>query len=238
VIAALPVLVAIGACDSIGADDSPRVSVSFAVPHTTSGSNASFVAAADPITVNGHVLDLQTADVTFSRIKLDRKNSSSSTVADGDSDSEDDSDEEEEIRFGTTTVTLPLQGGIITPINVPIPAGDYESIELKISSLRLRGTFDGQAFDVVLPLNVELEQRFSPLFHVDSDADQLNITVLIDSSLWLRNSDGTLIDPRVLLTNESLRAQVLNRIRASFKAFEDEDKDADDEDSDSDSDSD
>jgi hypothetical protein len=225
---------ALAGCDALGLKNDSKVSVSFTVPRSSTASNASFAVLADPITVNGHTLDVQNADVTFSKIKLDRDDTnSSSTSSDEDSDS-DDSAEDEDIRLGPTTVALPLAGGMVT-FSETIPPGDYESVELGVTSVRLRGTYDGQTFDVTVPVHAEIEQDLSPAFHVGSDADKLNVTITVNVADWLKNSDGSLIDPRQLATNGSLRSQVINRIRASFRSFEDSDRDADEADSDSDS---
>lgn len=228
----------VAGCDSLGLGDEESLSVSFAVPRTTTSGSQSFSVLAIPVTVNGHTLDLQTVEVTFQEITLERAENSRGGDSDGDSDSDSDSDGEanENLQRSGLTVSLPLTGGIITPINESIPNGTYEEIELDIGTVRLRGTFDGQPFDVTLFVDAELESEFSPPFIVDSNDDRLNITVQIDPSLWLRTSDGNLIDPRVLTSNSSLRQQVIARIERSFKAFEDSDRDADDSDSDSDSD--
>jgi hypothetical protein len=131
-----------------------------------------------------------------------------------------------------------LQGGIITPITESLPTGFYEEIELDFDAVRLRGTFDGQAFDVTVPVRTELDVRFDPPLEIADDTDQLNVTFAIDPYMWLRRADGALVDPRLFATDASLRAQFVNRIRASIRAFEDRDRDADDSDSDTDSDSD
>jgi hypothetical protein len=237
---ALPLAVALAACDSVSGSDDSNVSVSFAVAGNGNGASSVVASAVDPITLNGHTLDLQSVDVTFSQITLDRKDSFNDNTSDDDSDNEADTDsegddaEEEDLRFGTTTVALPLNGGVITPITVSIPTGTFESIELKISTVRLRGTFDGNAFDVTVPVNTEIEHEFSPVFVVASDTDKPNITIAIDTSLWFKNN-GNLINPSLLATNSSLREFLRNQVRRSFHAFEDADKDADEQDSDSDS---
>ena len=241
-IARLPMIagMAIGwaGCDALGLGSDESVSVSFAVPASQTANNTAFNVQAVPITVGGHTLDLQNADVTFTEITLERAEGASGGDSDGDSDSDSDSDgsSNEKLRRTGTTISLPMQGGVITPINEALPTGSYEEIEMDVSVVRLRGTFDGQAFDVTVPVNAELEIDFSPPFEVDSNDDRLNITVQIDPSLWLRRTEGSLIDPRLLASDATLRAFVANRIRQSFKAFEDSDRDADETDSDSDSD--
>ena len=231
-VATLPALV-LSACDGLGLGGDKNMTVSFSVPR--SGVSASLIA--DSISVGGHTLNLQNADITFSKIKLDRKESNTSAGSDNEDSDSDDGAEDAAVKFGETTIALPMSGGVITPISSPIPAGDYESIEMLVSSVRVRGTYDGKAFDATVPVHVEIEQRLSPMFHVASDADKLNITITLDPTQWLRTSSGTLIDPAALATNSQLRSQVVSRIRASLKAFEDSNKDAHDGDNDSDRDS-
>jgi hypothetical protein len=117
-----------------------------------------------------------------------------------------------------------------------LPVGFYEEIELDFESVHLVGTYDGQPFDVTVPVKTELDVRFNPPIEISSETDRINVTVAIDPFMWLRRADGALVDPRLLETDAELRAQFVNRIRASIRAFEDEDRDADDADSDSDSD--
>ena len=246
---ALPLIFALAACDSISGSDTEDLTLSFAVTGTGATGNA-LAAVADPITLNGHSIDLQSADVVFTDIRIDRVDSSHDDDSDNgdsdsddgdtdsddraDSDSEGDDDEEETLRLGASTVSLPLNGGVITPISASIPDGTYESIELKISTIRLRGLFDGNPFDVTVVVNTEIEHDFSPVLVIDSDDDHPNITIEIDTSKWFLNN-GSLIDPSLIATNIALRERLRAQIRSSFKAFEDSDRDADERDSDSDS---
>jgi hypothetical protein len=140
------------------------------------------------------------------------------------------------LRNTGTVIALPMQGGVVTPIDEPLPAGFYEEIELDFDKVRLVGSFDGEPFDVTVPVRTELDLRFDPPIEIDDDTDRLNVTIAIDPFMWLRRADGALIDPRLFETEPALRAQFVNRIRASIRAFEDSDRDADESDSDSDSD--
>lgn len=225
----------LAACDALNGED-PGVSMSFAAPRSFSGSAA--VLASDPISDGTHTLDLQSVEVVFDEITLEHSEDEAGGDSDGESDADSDSDgsANEKLRRGPYTVSLPVSGGVVTPINESLPAGRYEKVELDVSFVRVRGTYDGQAFDVTLPVNEELELEFDTPFVVDDDADRLNVTIQIAFADWFRSSNGTLIDPRPLATNSSLRSEVVRNIRDSFNAFEDSDKDADDQDSDSDSD--
>lgn len=225
-------IVGLAACDDGG---SGKVSLSFA---STAAANSAVSASvlADPVSDGTNTLDIQSVDITFDEIVLERIEAETEGDSDGESDADSDSDgpENEKIRRGPTTVALPLQGGTITPITDLVEAGRFEEIEMDIASVRVRGTYNGQAFDATIPVNDELEIDFDPPLEVGDGS--VNVTVRIDAGTWFRGSDGKLIDPRALASSSSLRAELRNRIRASLDAFEDSDKDADDADSDSDSD--
>ena len=227
------------ACDTLGLGDEPRMAVSFAVAGQASASNVSASLLADSIIFGGHSLNLQNVDVTFSEVTLERVETSTAD-SDGDSDADSDSDgaNNEKLRRNNVTIALPLQGGVITPINESLPTGLYEELELDVEHIRLRGSYDGQSFDVTVPVQAELEFDFDPPLNIASDADRLNVTVQFDPTLWLREADGALIDPRLLAQSAEARARFVNRIRAAIRAFEDSDRDADETDSDSDRDSD
>lgn len=232
----LAVVLGATGCESIlGARDGAPVSLSFTAPRA--GTSASLRAALIPITGGGRTLDVQQIEVGFSEVVLERAEGGFGGDSDGDSDSDSDSDGagNEHFRSGAVTVNLPLEGGLITPITTTLPAGFYEELEMDVAQVRIRGTFDGQAFDVNVPVDAELEMEFNPPFEVTAEANQLNLTVSINALAWFRNPDGSVIDPRELTSNSELRSRLVSRIRASFKAFEDSDRDADDADSDSDS---
>jgi len=225
-------------CDTFGIGDDEQLSVSFAVPSYQGASKPSLAVLTDSIIFGGHTLNLQNVDIVLDEITVERSELSSGGDSDGDSDEDSDSDgpSNERLRRGSTTITLPMQGGVITPINEPLPSGFYEEVELDFEAVRLVGTYDGEAFDVTVPVKTELDLLLDPPVEIGSDTDRLNVTVAIDPFMWLRRADGALVDPRLLATDASLRAQFVNRIRASIRAFEDQDRDADESDSDSDND--
>ena len=226
------------ACADLLGSRTRDASISFAVTQngalvstSTSGSNLIIV------TGGGHTVDLQSVDVVFSEMTLE--GSGSDVGDDDDSDMDSDSDREGNAKFhaGAATVSLPLEGGLITPVTGQVPVGTYSRLEMDADFVRLRGTYDGQTFDVTVPVNAELELRFSPPLAVESSSDPVNVSVTVDMAAWLRDANGTAIDPRRLATDATLRAEFRNRVRTSFRAFEDGDHDADESDSDSDSDS-
>lgn len=200
----------------------------------TSNSSLGANAAAVPVSNGGHTLDVTQATLGISRIELKR----ALTTACSDDEAAHDNggndtvhtevEECAELKVGPTTVDLPLSGGMVTlPANA-LPAGTFRELELRLSQVELKGTFDGQAFDVTLPVDVHGELEFStPLEVVDGSPTSITINVPVTD--WLTNPDGSLVDPRTISTSSTLLDQVRDRIRASLHAFEDENHDGHDD---------
>ena len=195
----------------------------------TAGGTAAIV-----VTGGGHTLDLTSADVVFSEITFEGENVEPGDDDDSDMDSDSDHEGNARFRSGATTVGLPLEGGVVTLFTAPVPLGTFNRLEMDGEFLRVRGTYDGETFDVTVPIDAELELALSPPLEVTSAADPLNVSITVDVESWFRDANGNVIDPRQLATDATLRSEFRNRVGASFNAFEDEDHDADDEDSDSD----
>lgn len=227
------------ACDALSGNGMRDASLSFnVVPSAAAAQVASADVASGLIVVTGggHTLDLQSADVVFSEVTFEGRDVDPADDDDSDSDSDSDHSGNAKFRAGATTLALPLEGGVVTPFTGEIPVGTYRGVEMDADFIRLRGTYDGQTFDVTVPVNAELELEFEPPLAVTESSDPLNVSVKIDVASWFKDANGNTIDPRQLATNSTLRAEFRNRVRASFKAFEDSDRDADESDSDSDSD--
>jgi hypothetical protein len=220
---------AITACsNSTGVGANAPTQLSF----TTSALASSNAAAAlAPITSGGHTLDLTQVTLTIDRAELKRATSNGCREDEGDDDHGGTAMTMEdcaEVKVGPTTVDLPLTGGMVTLPSNAIPAGTFHELELRVSSVRLKGTFDTKAFDVTLPVNARGEIEFAtPL--VVTDGTPTSITVNVPVNMWLVNPDGTLVDPTTILASPSLLTTIKNRITASFRAFEDEDHDGKDD---------
>ena len=244
-LAASSMLAVAGCSDIFGSDDErERVTLSFMVPRAstavaTLGAVGGTLADVT-VTEGGHTLVLQNAEVVFSRVDLERvepgEDEDSDRDSEHDTDSDSDGDDAEKFRGGPSTVLLPLEGGLVTLLDAPIPVGRYEEMKARVQRVRVRGLYDTQAFDVTIPLNAKVTAEFDPPFEVDSDSDDLNVTLVIDPRGWFRAANGSLIDPRTVTGNGNITARVKNQIRRSFKAFEDSDKDGDESDTDSDTD--
>jgi hypothetical protein len=226
--AAVAACLGVTACSS-GDSTSASPSSAAAIAFTTSASAAGDIsAAAAPVTVGAHTLNLTAVSLTISRAELKRAQSDSCP---GDHDGDDDhpavtpsTQNCGELKIGPTTVNLPLDTNVVTiPANT-IPAGTFREFELRVSQVEIKGTFDGQAFDDTIAVNAKSEIQFSiPL--VVTAGSPAAVTVNVPVNTWLMNSDGTLINPLTLKTNPSLLAQVRSRISASFRAFEDHNHD-------------
>ncbi len=228
----------LGACaDATGTSGAnARTSVSFQASRTTAAAtgSADLAAAVIPVTQGGHTLDITSAEMVVSRVTL--KPAGDSAFSEGDSDNESDSDRRDAatIRSGATTIALPLDSWVITPFTSPVPQGSYNRLRLDTDFLRVKGTYDAQAFDVTLPVNLHLQLRLDPPLVVGPATDSANVTVNVNVTQWfVRN--GTVLDPRTLQGDRSLLNSVRNAIRASFHAYKDRDhdgRDHDDDDSD------
>ena len=229
----LTVLAFVAACSDSTATNRAPAQIAF-----TSGLTPTANALLVPLTSGGHTLNITQATLTLSRVELKPAKTdvcAGDDTADGNlaslssaSNQNDGNDACEELKAGPLSVDLPLDGGITTlPANA-IPAGTFREIELRVSTARVVGTFDGAPFDVTLAVNARGEIEFTtPL--VVADGSPTSVTVNVPVGGWLTNADGSLINPSQLSTNATLLAQVRSRIIASFRAFEDEDHDGHDD---------
>ena len=220
---ALVSLAILGGCtDLLGVHGRGNVSLSLSTGRRAASAVAASASVA-PITSNGHTLELQSVAVTLSRFELEKVESNV------ENEHEDEGDDAGEVLISTpTTIDLALNGGAQVAVTVPVPAGTYQQFEGKVESVRLRGTFDGNAFDVTVPVSTSFESEFHPPVVVH-DGGTLNVTVKLDPSTWFQNNDGSLIDPSRLGTDATLRAVVAARVKASLRAFEDDDRDGEDD---------
>lgn len=257
IVRAAPLALAVLAgCDSSSAPSArPPVSLSFAARHIEPAP----VAASSP----GTTLDLQASDenntlviasveLVFDEVELERAGvgdtcgGSDGSGDDGPSGSSD-GDDCMEIESGPRLVSLPLGGGAATVavVEVPVPAGSYSELELKLRplnpnsgedsrflaahpdfqgiNLRVRGSYDGAAFEYTTSLDDEIEMDFLPALEVGEAG--VNITVNLDVLSWFRGADGELIDPRTAVAGQTNASVVSANIWRSLAVFEDDDHD-------------
>lgn len=226
---AVVALSTLAACsDSTGVRTNGPSQLAFTTSSTSSASAA--LATVAPITKNGHTLDLTQVTIVVERAQLKRQNNDACTGDDDEHDAKWGGHAEScaSVKIGPTLVDLPLDTSVVSlPMDL-IPAGTFREIEFRLSLARLVGTFDGHAFDVTFSVNQKAEIDFTtPL--VVSDSTPTSITINVPLEAWLTNADGSLVDPRQLLSNSTLAAAVKARIAATFHAFEDDDHDGRDD---------
>jgi len=235
--AAIAAVSFLAACssDSTGVGRQTGSSLAF----TTGSSSASAaLASAVPITKDGHTLDVTAITVVITRASL--KSTETDVCADDEEDDSEhqvaasdrgpgggdhrDHDDCEEVRIGPTIVDLPVDGKLVTiPANT-VPPGTFREIELRVSLVRLQGTFDTKPFDVTIPVGAKTEIKLDPPITVAADG-ALAVTVNLPVDTWLLNADGSLIDPNQLRSNIMLLGRVRMNIASSIHAFEDRDHD-------------
>ncbi len=158
----------------------------------------------NPSTVGGHVIAVSSVELLLSKLEIEGFNNA-----------------ETEIKGGTILVALPVNGSIVTPVTATVAPGTYNNLELKVQTVRVRGTFDGQAFDVTVGVDEDLEMSINPPLVV-TETSQANLTVAVQMANWFRNFDGSAIDLRNLSTTG--RSRLASNIEASFDAFDDHDR--------------
>ncbi|HEY4130959.1 MAG TPA: hypothetical protein VGM50_10100 [Gemmatimonadaceae bacterium] len=236
-------VVAAAACssDSTGVAGNTQAQLAFMASGSANGDLAS--AAIVPITNGAHTLNFTAISLTINRAELKRA-TTDSCANDNDNDDEDDDRGDDhgnhngnddgnrgncsELKVGPAVVDIPLTGNVVTVPADVIPAGTFRELELRVSQVELKGTFDSTAFDVKIPVNARAEIEFdTPL--VVTAGTPTSITVNVPVGNILVNADGSLIDPSKILSTPSLLATVKTRILASFHAFEDRDHDGRDD---------
>jgi hypothetical protein len=208
------------------------VGLSFSVPQAVA-----FDRVAE--TTGGHTLELSQVQMVVSRIRLRLLEQTEPGCA-GPNEQHPCT----EFKAGPVLVDLPVHGGLVTPVTADVPPGSYRFILINVfppsgddaaatafrtanawpanASMRVKGTYDGQAFDVYLPVNGEVYNTLDPPFVVTADSKgTFNVTVAVDPHGWFKTKEGALIDPRSLATEAGLRDLVSGNVRASFRAFSD-----------------
>ncbi|MGQ0813775.1 MAG: hypothetical protein ACT4O1_04860 [Gemmatimonadota bacterium] len=227
----------LAACgDSSGPDDSRTLSISIAVPRPGAAANvqASYVPVRDAA---GNTLDITRADIVIAELEIETDQRDCDSSGPGNC---------HEFETGPLLLSLPVNGGVLSLGSDPLPFNVISEVELEIerpdeddartvqfraanpnfprtASVRIVGTFNGQAFDVFLSPEAELELEFSPPLTVGEGG--LNITIQINVTDWLRNANGNFLDPRALASDGAARNRVEDNIKRSFKAFRDANRD-------------
>lgn len=199
------------------------------------------------ITVGTNTLKITQVQLVLRKVELNRVE----TIIDCDSTANPDACEE--FTIGPQLISVPLALGTNLTLEIPIDSGHYDEVEFKIHkpgsdsldlafiaglapadtafkriSIRVRGTYNGTAFEFTSRLDAEQEFTFSPPLVIDASGSSTNLTIRVDVSTWFRNgATGPLIDPSTANPGGANQSTVENNIERSFKAFEDKDHDGD-----------
>jgi hypothetical protein len=132
-----------------------------------------------------------------------------------------------------------------TEFELDIPPGTYTEIEFNIHkvedepsdivflqqhpefdglSIRVMGSFNGNAFLFESDLGVEQELDLVPALVVEEGSGSTNITVFVDIDAWFRDQSGGLIDPDTANEGGPNKSLVEDNIEESMEAFEDDDR--------------
>ncbi len=166
-----------------------------------------------------------------------------------DDDCNDDSGGDcEEFEAGPLLLELGLDGNVDQVITINPSVGTYDELEFEIHkpddddaddltfitanpdfadvSIRVEGSFDGQAFVFTQDLNEEQERELNPPLVVGTADESVNITLVLDASTWFVNpANGELIDPRTANKEGPNEELVEELIKMSIDLFEDDDED-------------
>jgi hypothetical protein len=196
----------------------------------------------DTLVVGADTLVLGSVEIVLREIELKRLEVS-------DCDITPEPEGCEEFEAGPVLISLPLSAGPESAFALDIPPGTYTEIEFDVhkvsddeedaafrqahptfldKSIRVTGTFNGQAFVFESDLNVEQELTLSPALVVEDASPPTNITILVDVNGWFRDDLGALIDPATANKGFDNEGIVKENIKNTMEAFEDEDEDGSD----------
>ncbi len=156
----------------------------------------------------------------------------------------------EKFEAGPVLANLPLTPGAEQRFALDsVPAASYREIELDVHkpddgdpqdqafiaanpdfatiSIRVRGTFNGTAFEFTSDLSVEQELPLTPVLVV-AQAASINITVFVDVRTWFLVG-GAVADPTTANKGGPNEGVVKQNIETSFRAFEDDDRSGSDD---------
>jgi hypothetical protein len=247
---ALAAIGATEACSDVSGGNRRAVQLS-----VTSKTSSGIVASVSPGTAfdlkvgSAGDLILTKAQVVVDDIELNQKDGDN---CNGDFENQNDDDNSQtgdenvdhtdgcaEVTGGPLLIDIPLDNSVKPVLTVPLAAGTYTGLDIKIApadadettfnganptlvgkSVRVEGTFKGTPFVFTSPIRAAVESRFDPPLVID--ATTRNATVNIDVAKWFLDSNGNAIDPTLAAPGNATQRQIENNIRASFHAFDDD----------------
>ncbi len=227
--------------------DTATATLSFSVPQAQAQAQASIGGPQGVLEQNDgqNTLTLTSVQMVIREIELHREFSVCDDSFLGDND------ECEEFETGPFLAELPLDGTMATSFSVVVPDGTYDQVDFTIHkpsddvrdvdfllanpdfdgvSIRVEGSFNGEAFVFLQDLNEEQEIALLPPVTVDATTSAINVTLEIDVETWFVNGDGFLINPVSANVGNDLEGLVEENIKNSIDAFKDDDRDGVDDD--------
>lgn len=222
---------------SITRSDGPVGLLQMVVEVPGTGSTSTSARAPDLNVVlqgGGDELQIQDVDIVVRQVQFRRDGAGECT--DGTSPNEDDGDACAEVAVGPDVLPLPLDAGISQVGTASADSGSYGALEFEVhvttgedinvlesrpnilgASVRVTGGFNDTAFQQPITFapsgQVNLVAGNSVTVQAGSAAA---LTVTVDVESWFRNEDGSLLNPEVAASDDSLRAVVHDRIMSSF----------------------
>jgi hypothetical protein len=241
--AAVAAMVACGdpASPTSGAPKAVSFSVATAEQSPVSANRATFAVTTTStpliIAVGSDTLKIDSVRVVLAQVTLAR--TSVSCGVDGHDDSADSACAN--LKSGPFIVKLPLTAGALDLMDIPIPAGSYTRLSVRIhkpnsaetgpnvvaflqahpewlnKSAMVDGTFNGVAFHWSHDPPIQLTHDFSPPLVINADGS--NFTLRIDVGSWFKATSGALINPGA--PTNVLYPQIASNVAKSFKLIKD-----------------
>lgn len=247
-LAAVTGLLVVAACGD-GTGPGRNLSLSFATRLPTGAQAAgrapafgAAVTGADTLTDGTNTLIITKAEIVLREIELE-------PVEVADCDVSPEPAGCEEFEAGPVLVDLPLGPGAVQQVAIDIPVGSYKEVEFEIhkiskdapdeaafrtahpefveKSIRVQGTFNGQAFTYETDLDVEQELDLATPLVITDATTSTNLTVRVGLAAWFRALDGGLVNPASGNKGGQNESLVKENIKQSIEAFEDHDHDGD-----------
>lgn len=246
----LAAVAALAACDSgTGPEGMVPLSLSVALAPTApaaAGQAASLpLAFAETFDDGDNTLVVTRVAMVVSEVELERMNHDDCDMVEGDDDSC------EEFETGPFLLELPLDGTVDRVLSVDVPPDVYDELEFEIDnpddddqaerdfvaahpdfdrvSIRVEGTWNGEAFVFTSRLEAEQEMDLFPPLEVTEGSGPVNLTLSVDISGWFVDGSGNLVDPRTANRDGVNEELVEDNIERSIDLFEDHDRDGDDD---------
>jgi hypothetical protein len=237
--AALGIALLSACSDSTGASGDSQVRFNLATGSAPAATVAASIAlAVEPVTFTdgANTLVVEQVQVVLREIELERIGEDDCALPDDDSC--------EKLELGPILLDLPLAPGAVGQFTVPVDTGHYDEVELEVHkasgsddaafvatypefedrSIRVSGSFNGEAFVFYSNLDLEQEIDLSPPLVVGESASA-ELTLFTDLDSWFRTGAGELIDPATANEGGPNEDEVKANIQGAFDAFEDGDRD-------------